>query len=73
MLTDVGIAEIAKGVAELKNLNTIALNLHGYLISLKLVTNNENRASVTDTGAYSLAEFMRKSPNLNSLALIFSG
>lgn len=30
MLTDVGIAEIAKGVAELKSLNTIALNLHGY-------------------------------------------
>ena len=29
MLTDVGIAEISKGVAELKSLNTIALNLHG--------------------------------------------
>jgi len=30
-------------------------------------------ASVTDTGAYSLAEFVRKSPHLNSLAFIFSG
>lgn len=59
MLTDIGIEEISKGVIDLKNLNTIALNLHG--------------ASVSDTGVYSLADFMRKSSNLNSLALIFSG
>ncbi len=30
MLTDIGIEEISKGVIDLKNLNTIALNLHGF-------------------------------------------
>jgi len=37
MLTDVGIAEIAKGVTDLKNLNTIALNLHGYILLLNKI------------------------------------